>query len=219
MLLLSANDLFSIQIALHLHLISLHLNNPITCCGGGGFKGKLVELVIYSSSPRLTYCWRSWDKVERCISISLLREHAEHFNLSTPPHPGWLSTRYALSSFKWNLLSTSKTWRWASVPQLPRCKIKLQLCARPPLHMRRLCHRRRWRSGGRLRLRLSLNRRSTFCHFICRIFFKLIPTTSPFYRQNGSYFHIFTVMCCWLKLNDVIPKQPLKSHPIISLCF
>lgn len=52
-------------------------------------------------------------------------------NLSTPPHPGSLSTRYGLSSFKRNLLRTSKApGRQTSVPELTAAKIKLHDRAR-----------------------------------------------------------------------------------------
>ena len=110
-------------------------------------------------------------------------------NLSTPPHPGSLSTRYALSSFKWNLLRTSKTWQWTSVPELP-----VQDQITPPCTPHATCSAC-WRSGGRM-FSLSLIHSRTFCYFICWIF-KLIATTLPFYNHNLSYFHIFAIMLCY----------------------
>lgn len=50
-------------------------------------------------------------------------------NLSTPPHPGSLSTRYGLSSFKRNLLRTSKAPTANKRPRAHGGKIKLHDCA------------------------------------------------------------------------------------------
>lgn len=91
------------------------------------------------SSPLLTRRSRSKDKGERRSSIGPPQKAAPqyvHFNycqsnLSTPPHPGSLSTRYGLSSFKRNLLRTSKApGRQTSVPELTAEKIKLHDRAR-----------------------------------------------------------------------------------------
>ncbi len=64
-------------------------------------KGQAVHL---NQSPQ---------RARRCAHFNYCQS-----NLSTPPHPGSLSTRYALSSFKQNLLRTSKAWRRTSVPEL-----------------------------------------------------------------------------------------------------
>lgn len=121
--------------------------------------------------------------------------HHIHFNycqsnLSTPPHPGSLSTRYALSSFKRNLLKTSKARQCTSVPELA---VQHQITQRCTLHT--------WAAAQGLEDTCSACEGSTArnLNFACEIFM-LISTSSLF--CNFSHCRTGTTIdfpiCCLL---------------------
>lgn len=86
-----------------------------------------LSLLIVQGQGQAMHLNQPPQRARRCAHFNYRQS-----NLSTPPHPGSLSTRYALSSFKQNLLRTSKAWQRVSVPELT---IKLHNRARFILHV------------------------------------------------------------------------------------